>query len=360
MAKGGTAPPSRALAGQRQPTYNVAARAAGAPPPATYNQGNLLMLYDVFNGDADGLCALHQLRLAHPAESVLVTGVKRDIALLKRVDAVAGDEVVALDIAVEKNIDVLNGLLAKGVKVTWFDHHNPGELPTHAGFTATIDTAADVCTSLLVDRHLGGAQRVWAVVAAFGDNLHAAARAAAAPLQLDDARLEQLRELGECLNYNGYGDALEDLHFPPADLYRRLHPYSDPFAFMHEAPEFATLRDGYAADMANARAVTALETRAGGAVYVLPDAAWARRVSGVYANDLAGAHPTRAHALLTRSPRGHYVVSVRAPLANKSGADELCKRFPTGGGRKAAAGINVLPEGDIPAFVAAFFGAYPG
>jgi hypothetical protein len=28
-------------------------------------------------------------------------------------------------------------------------------------------------------------------------------------------------------------------------------------------------------------------------------------------------------------------------LSNKSGADELCKSFETGGGRKAAAGINV-------------------
>jgi single-stranded DNA-specific DHH superfamily exonuclease len=102
-----------------------------------------------------------------------------------------------------------------------------------------------------------------------------------------------------------------------------------------------------------------MEVRAGGAVFVLPDAAWARRVSGVYANDLASAHPQRAHALLTRAPGGHYVVSVRAPLSNKSGADELCKRFETGGGRKAAAGINVLPEDRIPDFVAAFFDAWP-
>lgn len=316
------------------------------------------MLYDVFNGDADGLCALHQLRLAQPAASTLITGVKRDIALLKQVDAVAGDEVVALDIAVEKNVGALAMLLERGVRVRWFDHHNPGELPTHTLFDAHIDTAAEVCTSLLVDRFLGGSQRVWAVVAAFGDNLHGAAIAAAAPLALPEARLEALRELGECLNYNGYGDSLADLHFHPAELYRRLHGYADPFAFIHEAPEFATLRQGYAADMAQARAVTALDARPAGAVFQLPDAAWARRVSGVYANALATGHPTRAHALLTRSPKGHFVVSVRAPLHNKSGADALCKRFATGGGRKAAAGINVLPESDVAAFVDAFFTAY--
>ncbi len=318
------------------------------------------MLYDAFNGDADGLCALHQLRLAEPAKSTLITGVKRDIGLLKQIDARAGDEIVALDIAVEKNLAQLEAALEKGAKVRWFDHHNPGHLPVHPNFHATIDTSADVCTSLLVDRHLAGAHRAWAVAAAFGDNLHDAARRAAEPLGLDNAQLGDLRELGECLNYNGYGDSLGDLHFHPADLYRALHPYADPFAFIHEAPEFHTLRTGYAVDMAQARAIQAAEIRPSGAVYILPDEAWARRVSGVYANDLATAQPQRAHAMLTRSPKGHYVVSVRAPLVNKTGADELCKRFDTGGGRKAAAGINVLPEARIPDFIAAFYETYPG
>ena len=38
--------------------------------------------FDCFNGDADGLCALTQLRLNHKVKSELVTGVKRDIGLL--------------------------------------------------------------------------------------------------------------------------------------------------------------------------------------------------------------------------------------------------------------------------------------
>lgn len=315
--------------------------------------------YDAFNGDADGLCALHQLRLAEPLESVLVTGVKRDIALLKRIDAQAGDSITALDIAVEKNALPLADLLQRGVQVRWFDHHNPGEMPHHPNFHATIDTAAEVCTSLLVDRELGGRYRPWAVAAAFGDNLHEAARKAAEPLGFSAQQLDALRELGECLNYNGYGDSLEDLHFHPADLYRVLHAYEDPFAFIGEASEFQTLREGYGADMAQARSVAPSESRPSGSVVVLPDAAWARRASGVYANELATAHPGRAHALLTRSPKGHYVVSVRAPLRNRTGADELCKRFETGGGRKAAAGINILPEARIPDFIAAFFETYP-
>lgn len=42
-----------------------------------------MKIYDVFNGDADGICALVQLRLASPADSVLITGVKRDIELMR-------------------------------------------------------------------------------------------------------------------------------------------------------------------------------------------------------------------------------------------------------------------------------------
>ncbi len=33
----------------------------------------------MFNGDADGICALHQLRLRKPLRSLLITGVKRDV-----------------------------------------------------------------------------------------------------------------------------------------------------------------------------------------------------------------------------------------------------------------------------------------
>ena len=44
---------------------------------------------DIFNGDADGICALTQLRLAEPRDARLVTGVKRDINLMAQVEAQA-------------------------------------------------------------------------------------------------------------------------------------------------------------------------------------------------------------------------------------------------------------------------------
>lgn len=61
------------------------------------------MDYDVFNGDADGILSLVQWRLAHPKSTQLVTGVKRDIALLDRLELTAGDELVVLDISMAKN-----------------------------------------------------------------------------------------------------------------------------------------------------------------------------------------------------------------------------------------------------------------
>ena len=314
-----------------------------------------MQLFDVFNGDADGLCALHQLRLSEPAESELVTGPKRDISLLERVAAGAGDHVTVLDVALSKNRDALDRLLEAGAQVRYFDHHQPGDIPVHPHFEPHIDTDANICTSLLVNQYLQGRHLAWAVAAAFGDNLADAARQAAVPLDLSVDSLAQLQSLGECLNYNGYGETLDDLFFDPADLYRQLRPFADPFAFIAESPAYQMLKTGYREDMARAVAVSATEARAAGRIFMLPAEKWARRISGVFGNQLAVEASAQAHAVLTAKPKGGYVVSVRAPLMKRSGADELCSLFDTGGGRKAAAGINHLPESEVGRFIAKFF-----
>ncbi len=312
---------------------------------------------DVFNGDADGICALHQLRLSDPAESELITGPKRDISLLKRVRAQAGDRITVLDIALSKNRDALDALLDAGAQVRYFDHHQPGDIPVHPHFEPHIDTDANVCTSLLVNEFLQGKQLAWAVTAAFGDNLGEAARQAATPLGLSAGQLVQLQSLGECLNYNGYGETLDDLVFDPADLYRKVRPYADPFGFIAESPAYRILKTGYQDDMARAVAVGATEARPAGRVFMLPAEKWARRISGVFGNQLAVESPAQAHAVLTAKPGG-YVVSVRAPLVSRIGADQLCSQFETGGGRKAAAGINHLPESELGRFIASFFDVF--
>jgi hypothetical protein len=49
-----------------------------------------------------------------------------------------------------------------------------------------------------------------------------------------------------------------------------------------------------------------------------------------------------------------YSVSVRAAVEKPEGADQLCLKFDSGGGRKAAAGINLLPEAELSRFIAEF------
>ena len=317
------------------------------------------MNFDVFNGDADGICALAQLRNAEPLDAQLVTGVKRDINLLDRVEAVAGSQVTVLDVSLDKNRAGLERVLAAGAEVFYCDHHFAGEIPQGDRLQAVINTAPDICTSILVNEHLGGAFREWAVVGAFGDNLQDSARRIARPLALDEARLQQLENLGVYINYNGYGSKLADLHFEPADLFRLVLPYASPFDFIQDGREhFGKLEQGYKQDMATAESLAAQYRDSAVAVFMMPDEPWARRVSGVYSNDLANGDPERAHAVLTAKANGCYLVSVRAPLNNKTGADELCMKFPTGGGRKAAAGVNDLPGEMLQEFIDTFADFY--
>ncbi|GAB4254155.1 MAG: hypothetical protein Kow0065_00860 [Methylomicrobium sp.] len=310
------------------------------------------MQFDVFNGDADGICALIQLRLEQPADAQLVTGIKRDIGLLERVQAQPGDSITVLDISLEKNLNALIRVLDQGATVLYVDHHRPGDIPRHPSLTTLIDTDPDICTSLLVDRSLQGRYRLWAIAAAFGDNLDRQASQLAAELSLSESRIEQLKRLGVCINYNGYGSRIEDLHFSPDTLYLEMARYTSPFDFIVDNTSiYLQLVDGYHEDLSKAQRIASEYSTESIAVFILPDEAWSRRVGGVFANELANTYPNRAHAILSHNDSGGYLVSVRAPLCNKTGADELCSAFPSGGGRKAAAGINHLPIEQLPLFI---------
>lgn len=313
---------------------------------------------DIFNGDADGLCALQQLRLANPENSRRVTGIKRDISLLSKITAEEGDVLTVLDISLDKNRDDLVRLLSEGCRVRYFDHHFAGEIPESVLLETHIDTEANTCTSLIVDRFLGSAFLPWAVTGAFGDNLHESAISAAAPLEYSGDELQKLTELGTLLNYNGYGMELSDLIYHPDELYQKISPYHNPFDFIESDSAFIKLREGYESDMSAASEVQPELNEEKITLYILPDLPWAKRVSGVLGNRLARDNPSSAHALLTVLNNGGYQVSVRAPLDNKTGADELCRSFPTGGGRKAAAGINYLPEDLLDVFIGRFRDIY--
>src|SRR5439155_3773391 len=133
-----------------------------------------------------------------------------------------------------------------------------------------------------------------------------------------------------------------------------------PFAFIANDATFDRIVASMTGDLARAHALSPAHELPGAAVYILPDAAWSRRVRGIYANELANRSPRRAHAILTPCGAGDYMVSVRAPLNTNAGADALCRQFVTGGGRVAAAGINQLPKDELPQFLKALAQAYGG
>ncbi|HEX4885353.1 MAG TPA: acetyltransferase [Casimicrobiaceae bacterium] len=306
--------------------------------------------YDVFNGDADGLCALQQLRLADPAEALLVTGPKRDIALLDRVHAGDGDVVTVLDVSMAANRASVLRLLDAGARIVFFDHHRCDDVPSHPRLEAHVDTSAAMCTSLIVDRHLRGAHGRWAVVGAYGDGLHEEADRRAAGLGVRAAERRALRSLGIDLNYNAYGDSEADLIAPPLHVHALLRGVADPLAVADDGT-LARIHDTRLADLERALACPVAPAGEHAQVCVLPDAAWSRRIRGTLAHELSRRSPERGCAVLSPDARGGYVVSVRAPLAARTGADGLCAAFG-GDGRAGAAGIGHLPADRLDAFVA--------
>ncbi|MCX7086156.1 MAG: DHH family phosphoesterase [Methylococcales bacterium] len=317
------------------------------------------MHIDVFNGDADGICSLLQLRLDQPVKSKLITGIKREIELLKQVNAQNGDIVTVLDISLKKNRSSLDNLLTKGASILYFDHHETGDIPSHPKLTTFIDTSSNTCTSLLVDNYLAGKYRDWAITAACGDNLLLIAEKLAQQSNLTNHQYDQLKSLGICINYNSYGNELSDLHFEPDYLFLYLLNYKSPFDFIDDnSLIYQKLLTGYADDMAKASLTKPIYQTSTISVTILPDESWARRISEVFSNQLANKYPERAHAMITCNKNVGYQVSVRAPIIRPIGADELCASFTSGGGRKNAAGINHLQQDELNLFIEAFSTKY--
>jgi single-stranded DNA-specific DHH superfamily exonuclease len=317
--------------------------------------------YDVFNGDADGICALVQLRQLEPRDSTLITGVKRNIQLLSELNANVGDRITVLDISMAKNGDDLKRVLSQGATVFYVDHHAAGEVPVSSSLISLINESPNVSTSLLVNNYLRGARLAWGVVGTFGDNLKAVAHGMLKNSEFSSEQIELLEKLGIYMNYNGYGSDLMDLHFTPSELYGLVLDYENPLDFISDGRHyFEKLEAGYQNDFSAVRSVEVVHQTATTAVFLLPDEPWARRVSGVFSNDLTNQYPERAHAVLTEKPNGCYLVSVRAPLDNRVGASLLCSQFESGGGREAAAGINDLPADQLGEFVDKFEQSYQG
>jgi len=315
-------------------------------------RGDIVASYDVFNGDADGICALVQLRRATPRQAKLVTGVKRDINLLACVDTWPGDTLTVLDISMRTNYADVLRILKTGATIHYIDHHVVSDLPTNNNLRTNIVTTPEKCTAILVNETLGGAYLEWACMAAFGDNLVDVAYELIKPLGLKGSQVERLKEFGQLVNYNAYGHTISDLHYAPDDLFRRFVRYDTPNEFLADNMDvFETLKTGYHDDMAKAKACEEVEPY----IYILEDAPWARRIYGGFINELAVETPGKPHAVITHNAQGGYMVSVRAPRIDPDPqAYNLCVTFPTGGGRHPAAGINHLHPARFDTFAYAF------
>jgi len=225
-------------------------------------------------------------------------------------------------------------------------------IPPRPQQNSTAISKRTACATIFV---FDGAYRAWAVAASYGDNFPAMAERLA---HGHDLPLEALKTLGEMANYNGYGATEADLHFHPAALYREMAGFPTPMAFLSEKPDvMGRLTQGYADDFRMAEGSNILASDQKGEIRVLPDAAASRRISGMFGNQLAQENPNRAHAILTEQDGG-FLVSIRAPISSRSGADTLALQFETGGGRSAAAGINHLETANLDRFIEAFRGAF--
>ncbi len=317
--------------------------------------------FDIFNGDADGICAIHQLRLAEPRPtSRVITGVKRDIALVEKVPLTAGARLRVCDISMRKNIKSVARHLEMGNEILYFDHHNPEPLPPSdrprpGRLEAHIDTAPETCSSHLVDAYLGGRFSLWAMVGAYGDNQELCARKLnhSLPTPLEDAEARYLRQLGQLINYNAYGRDRDDLIFQPEDILEAISAHASPWDFLDQSEIPQTLCARRIDDRKRAEDTPAAHASKVGRVFRFPDAAWARRVIGDFANNLARREPEQAHAIAVENSDGSLRISIRAPLRRPFHADELARRF-AGGGRPKAAGIDALDQRSWSHFLRSF------
>ncbi|MCG3858884.1 DHH family phosphoesterase [Psychrobacter sp. Ps2] len=312
---------------------------------------------DVFNGDADGIFSLIQLRKSHPItaydKQILITGVKRDIALVSKIDEnLANDaQITVLDVSFDKNDKDVKRVLEHCQSLFYCDHHKADKLFEHKNLKTVINTEPTVCTGLLINNMLNDKNVLWAVAAIYGDGLDNVASEHVKRLGLTQTQCEQLKELGILVNYNGYGNSVADLYFDPADLYQRLVNYDNPFEVVNDSESpYQLLKQGYEADIAKADASEQLVDD-DLIVVILEDAPWARRISGTYGNQLAATNLGKPVVIVTDNSKGSYAISLRAPKDNPYGASTICSQFNTGGGREGAAGINALPKNDLNKFV---------
>ena len=310
--------------------------------------------YDVFNGDTDGIFAWHQLRLAYPRDAKIVTGVKRDVNLASKIEVEEGDLVTIMDVSHAKNRKDVQRILNSGAIVEYFDHHDPKELIEHPNITYHINTEPNISTGLIVNSHVNGENCLWSIATAFGDNHIDLATKMATNEGLNDEEILVLKQIGLVVNYNSYGQTVEDLFYTPEEIAQAAKACGpDIFKFLEQEDIFSTLLKNFNADMKSAACQEPFAIRENGGSYTLPNEAWTHRIMGSFSNNLVSTNKDLACAIAVLNSDGTYRISVRSSINNPHGAGNLCGKFG-GGGREKAGGINNLPDSEMVNFKAEF------
>jgi len=312
--------------------------------------------YDFFNGDADGIISLHQYRMHYPKDSQLFTGVKRDVKLLRHCTDIKDSTFTVFDISLLSNTDYIKPILDGGNYVKWFDHHEPGETDLGDNFSIKVDADPNCCTNILVDEYLNGLYRPWTICGIYGDNLHE--QADKFNPCFNKASMAKLKEVGETLNYNGYGNEELDLTVHPKDVYLDLKDYESPFEYRKKSETYNKIYKQMKSDEAELSSSEILHESETGKVILLPNTRASIRYSGIYSNQQTTDSPDKAFAILTSVDGGNYRISIRSPKTNPYGASKLALQFPAGGGREKAAGVNELPKPELNNFIEKFEEVY--
>lgn len=315
----------------------------------------------IFNGDADGLISQHLVALSGVHPSLRITGLKREIVLLERIPPLKSANLYVFDISLESNSKGLLLLLENPeIQINWFDHHESGMIPDSPRLKTRIRNTRGTCTALIVHGEFPGSDPCWAAMAAFGDNVPEAGEALLRSTEVSESEANLLREAGELLNYNAYGETEADVLFHPMKIAEQLSVFRDPLAFIRESGFFEPLRIQFREDEKESQNLLPSEQRERARLYQLPAKPWSRRFGATFVNRIARENPDAAVAALHPLNDGTFQVSIRAPRSRSDApfASDLAREFPTGGGRALAAGINNLSAETASLFQQRFFDFY--
>jgi len=309
--------------------------------------------YYFFNGDADGICSALQFIQSGFIIDSFFTGHKRDQALLRHGKNLYNKNFLVFDIELAKNMDNVKKVLDNGCEITWFDHHGKGEeseFSEYTNFFPKLDTSPNTNTSLIVYNFLNNpALLKWAIIGLFGDNIDNTALHYCQSLDLSAEEILILTEVGKLINYNSYGENLNDLILSPNEILRQAKQFQDPVSFYKETDIVIYLKKSSTEDLELALTHCKKDN-----MIFLPNLPWAKRVYGMLGNYLIKQDKAKPLAILVDIGEENYLVSVRAPLNQPTGAGDLCRLYHSGGGRAGAGGINSLHKDYLENFIQAF------